>query len=386
MEGLPSAAPGAPGTRYEVLELLGRGGMGDVYRARDRTLGRLVALKFLRGADPERAMRFLREARAQARIDHPNVCKVFDAGESGGQAYLAMQLVEGERMDLAARGLAPQQKARWLKAAAEAVEAAHALGVIHRDLKPSNILVLTGEGARREPVIMDFGLAYEAGEGHGLTSTGAVMGTPAYMSPEQARGALEAIGPHTDVYGLGATLYELLVGEPPFTGATPLETLNRVLHDDPAPPRERLPDLDADLETVCLKCLSKEPALRYASARALAEDLGRYLDGAPILGQRPRLTHRLRRAVAQAPRGGVRLRRLPGGHAAARGLRGPGLAGGAGAPGSHGLARPVGRATGPAGAGDRGFRARLPGPAPARHAARAAARPGADGPHGGVAA
>ncbi|QDE91484.1 protein kinase [Myxococcus xanthus] len=299
--GLPPAAPGtvpaAPGARYELLGLLGRGGMGDVYRARDRTLGRPVALKFLRGADPERAMRFLREARAQARIDHPNVCKVFDAGEMDGQAFIAMQLVEGERMDAAARGLTPVEKARWLKAAAEAVEAAHALGVIHRDLKPSNIMVLPGEGARREPVIMDFGLAYEAGEGHGLTSTGAVMGTPAYMAPEQARGELEAIGARTDVYGLGATFYELLVGEPPFTGATPLETLNRVLHDDPVPPRERVPDLDADLETVCLKCLSKEPALRYASARALAEDLGRYLDGAPILGQRPRLTHRLRRAA-----------------------------------------------------------------------------------------
>ncbi|NVJ16239.1 protein kinase domain-containing protein [Myxococcus sp. AM010] len=293
----PGTAPAAPGARYEVLGLLGRGGMGDVYRARDRTLGRPVALKFLRGADPERAMRFLREARAQARIDHPNVCKVFDAGETDGQAFIAMQLVEGERMDVAARGLAPLEKARWLKAAAEAVEAAHVLGVIHRDLKPSNIMVLPGEGARREPVIMDFGLAYEAGEGHGLTSTGAVMGTPAYMAPEQARGELDAIGARTDVYGLGATLYELLVGEPPFTGATPLETLNRVLHDDPVPPRERVPDLDADLETVCLKCLSKEPALRYASARALAEDLGRYLDGAPILGQRPRLTHRLRRAA-----------------------------------------------------------------------------------------
>ncbi len=293
----PGTAPATPGARYEVLELLGRGGMGDVYRARDRTLGRPVALKFLRGADPARAMRFLREARAQARIDHPNVCKVFDVGEADGQAFIAMQLVEGERMDVAARGLAPTEKARWLKAAAEAVEAAHALGVIHRDLKPANIMVLPGEGARREPVIMDFGLAYEAGEGHGLTSTGAVMGTPAYMAPEQARGALDAIGARTDVYGLGATLYELLVGEPPFTGATPLETLHRVLHDDPAPPRERVPDLDADLETVCLKCLSKEPALRYASARALAEDLGRYLDGAPVLGRRPRLTYRLRRAA-----------------------------------------------------------------------------------------
>ncbi|MCY1040102.1 protein kinase [Corallococcus sp. bb12-1] len=283
--------------RYELLEPLGRGGMGEVHRARDRRLGRVVALKFIQGADPERAMRFLQEARAQARIDHPNVCKVFEVGELGARAYIAMQLVEGEHLDRAARALSLPEKIRVMKEAAEAVHEAHRLGVIHRDLKPSNILVTQAADGRRTPILLDFGLAYEAGLGHGLTATGEVMGTPAYMSPEQARGDLRAIDRRSDVYSLGATLHELLTGSPPFTGATPLETLRRVLHEEPAPLRARVPHLDAELETLCLKCLAKEPGQRYASARALAEDLGRYLDGVPILGRRPGLANRLKRVA-----------------------------------------------------------------------------------------
>ncbi|NNB84030.1 serine/threonine-protein kinase [Corallococcus exiguus] len=287
--------PASHRERYALLSLLGRGGMGEVHRARDLRLDREVALKFLRGASPERAMRLLQEARAQARLDHPNICRVLEAGELGGRPYIAMQLVEGEPLDRAAASLSVPEKVRVMRAAAEAVHEAHRLGVIHRDLKPSNVL-LTRDGAGRPvPVIVDFGLAYDAGLGHGLTATGEVMGTPAYMAPEQARGDLRAIDRRCDVYGLGATLYELLAGVPPFTGATPLETLNAVLHDEPPSLRASLPHLDAELETLCLKCLQKDPAQRYGSARALAEDLGRYLDGEPILGRRPGPGHRLRR-------------------------------------------------------------------------------------------
>ncbi|CAM3340803.1 protein kinase [Corallococcus sp. ZKHCc1 1396] len=295
--GTREAASAVAWERYELLGPLGRGGMGEVHRARDRRLGRVVALKFIQGADPERAMRFLQEARAQARIDHPNVCKVFEVGEVGAKAYIAMQLVDGEHLDRAARSMSLPEKVRVMKEAAEAVHEAHRLGVIHRDLKPSNILVTQAPDGRPTPILVDFGLAYEAGLGHGLTATGEVMGTPAYMSPEQARGDLRAIDRRSDVYSLGATLHELLTGSPPFTGATPLETLTQVLHEEPAPLRAKVPHLDGELETLCLKCLAKEPGQRYASARALAEDLGRYLEGTPILGRRPGLAYRLKRAA-----------------------------------------------------------------------------------------
>ncbi|MCY1023798.1 protein kinase domain-containing protein [Pyxidicoccus sp. MSG2] len=281
--------------RYEFIEPLGRGGMGEVYKARDLRLGRVVALKFIRGAHPDRVMRLLREARAQARIDHPNICKVYEVGEVGAKAYIAMQLVGGQRVDQAPMSV--PEKVRVMKEVTEAIHEAHRLGVIHRDLKPANILVSSGEDGRWLPVVLDFGLAYEVDQGHGLTETGAVMGTPAYMAPEQARGDVRSIDRRTDVYGLGATLYELLAGVPPFTDPTLMGTLTKVLHEEPPPPRMRVPQLASDLETLVLKCLSKEPDLRYPSARALAEDLGRYLDGEPILGQRPGLLYRLKRGA-----------------------------------------------------------------------------------------
>jgi eukaryotic-like serine/threonine-protein kinase len=281
--------------RYEFIELLGRGGMGEVYKARDRRLDRVVALKFIRGADPDRVMRFLQEARAQARIDHPHVCKVYEVGEVGGKAYIAMQLVGGQRLDEAAADMSLPEKVRVMREVAAAIHEAHRLGIIHRDLKPSNIMVELGEDGRRSPVVMDFGLAYELGHGHGLTATGTLMGTPSYMAPEQARGELRSIDRRSDVYSLGATLYELLAGVAPFTDETLVGTLAKVLHEEPPPLRARVPHLDSDLETLVLKCLSKEPEQRYPSARALAEDLGRYLDGEPILGRRPSLLHRLRR-------------------------------------------------------------------------------------------
>ncbi len=287
--------PVAHWERYEFLGLLGRGGMGEVYEARDRRLGRAVALKFIRGAEPGRVMRLLQEARAQARIDHPNVCKVYEVGEVAGKAYIAMQLVRGQRLDEAALEMTLTAKVGVMRQVAEVVHEAHRLGVVHRDLKPANIMVDPADGGRPQPVVMDFGLAYEVSQGHGLTAAGALMGTPAYMAPEQARGDVQSVDRRSDVYSLGATLYELLAGAAPFAAATTHATLEKVLHEDPAPLRARAPHVPRDLETVTLKCLHKDPARRYDSARALAEDLQRYLDGEPILGRRPGLAERLGR-------------------------------------------------------------------------------------------
>ncbi|MCY1022834.1 serine/threonine-protein kinase [Pyxidicoccus sp. MSG2] len=281
--------------RYEFLERLGQGGMGEVFEARDRRLGRRVALKFIRDANTERADRFLQEARTQVRIDHPHVCKVFEVGEVGGRPYIAMQLVAGQGLDHAASGMSLTEKVQVMRDVAAAVHEAHRLGVIHRDLKPSNILVERHEGGRWFPIVVDFGLAYDDAHGHGLTHTGALLGTPSYMAPEQARGDLAHIDRRTDVYSLGATFYELLTGVTPFSAATAADVVTKVLQEEPPSPRAHVPDLPGDLETLVLKCLNKEPEQRYASARALAEDLGRYLDGEPILARRPGLLYRWRR-------------------------------------------------------------------------------------------
>jgi len=281
--------------RYEFVELLGRGGMGEVYKARDRRLGRIVALKFIRGSDPDLVMRFLQEARAQARIDHPNICKVYEVGEVQGKAYIAMQFVEGQRLEHAATRMSQPEKVRVLQEVAAAIHEAHKQGVIHRDIKPTNIVVERGENGRYFPVVMDFGLAYDVSHGHGLTLSGALLGTPSYMAPEQARGDLSSIDRRSDVYSLGATLYELLVGVAPFTDATLVGTLEKVLYQEPPSLHSRVPQIDRNLEIIVLKCLSKEPHQRYPSARALSEDLARFLDGEPIIGQRPSLPYRLRR-------------------------------------------------------------------------------------------
>jgi serine/threonine-protein kinase len=269
--------------------------MGEVYKARDRRLGRTVALKFILGSDPELVMRFLQEARAQARIDHPNICKVYEVGEVQGKAYIAMQFVEGQRLDRAAATMTQAEKVRVIQEVAVAIHEAHRQGVIHRDLKPTNIVVERSESGRYFPVVMDFGLAYDASHGHGLTLSGALLGTPSYMAPEQARGDLANIDRRSDVYSLGATLYELLVGTAPFTDPTLAGTLDKVLNAEPPSLHSRMPQIERDLEIIVLKCLSKEPHQRYPSARALAEDLARFLDGEAIIGQRPSLPYRLRR-------------------------------------------------------------------------------------------
>ena len=281
--------------RYELLGMLGTGGMAEVYQARDRQLDRVVALKLLTGADPNLRMRFLREARAQARIDHPNVCRVYEVGEVAGRAYLALQFVDGEPLHRAAARMSFDDRAAVMRTVALAIHEAHRLGIVHRDIKPSNVIVERSEDGRWSPVVMDFGLARHVGSDTRLTVSGSPIGTPAYMSPEQARGEPAAIDRRSDVYGLGATLYELLTGRPPFHGASVAATLAHAIHDEPPAPSRVATSVPGDLETIALKCLAKDPAQRYPSARAVAEDLGRYLDGEPIVGRRPSPWQRLRR-------------------------------------------------------------------------------------------
>ncbi|HWO24260.1 MAG TPA: protein kinase [Kofleriaceae bacterium] len=289
-----TSPPTAAWDRYELLELLGKGGMGAVYKARDRRLGRTLAIKLIQGADPNLTLRFLREARAQARIDHPNVCRVYEVGEVEGRPYIALQLVAGEPLHQAAARMSLDEQIAAMRDVALAIQEAHRLGIVHRDIKPANILVERTADGRVHPVVMDFGLARETTVEAGLTETGALLGTPAYMSPEQARGDVRAVDRRSDVYSLGATLYELLTGRAPFSTTSLAETLRQVIHDDPPAPRGVVRSLPVDLETIVLQCLAKDPAQRYPSARALADDLGRYLDGEPILGRRLSLWQRLR--------------------------------------------------------------------------------------------
>ena len=270
---------------YELLEEIAHGGMGAVYKARQVSLSRLVALKLIlagRLADVEDVGRFRREAEAAAQLDHPGIVPVYEVGEHNGQHFFSMGLVEGESLaHRVARGPLPAREAAALvQAVAEAMAYAHGHGVIHRDLKPGNILV-DREG---RPRITDFGIAKRMTEDSGQTRVGEVMGTPSYMPPEQARGSKD-VGPAADVYALGAVLYALLDGRPPFQAATVQETLRQVMDQEPMPPRRLNPSVPRDLETICLKCLQKDPRRRYASAAALAEDVRRYLAEEPILAR-----------------------------------------------------------------------------------------------------
>jgi eukaryotic-like serine/threonine-protein kinase len=282
--------PDLPG--YEVMSRLGRGGMGVVYAARDHQLGRAVAIKMLRDGDldPAQRRRFLTEAKATASLNHPHIVQVFGLGEHRGQPYLVMELVDGPTLQqcIAGKSQPPRDAALLIQLLAQAVHAAHERRIIHRDLKPSNVLLArpAAEAALNcawgWPKITDFGLARLLDTADGPTRTGDVAGTPSYMAPEQALGRLDAIGPATDIYALGVMLYELLTDRPPFRSATVSAILHQLLHDDPIPPRRLQPEVPRDLETICLSCLHKEPARRYCSAQALADDLGRCLAGKPI--------------------------------------------------------------------------------------------------------
>jgi serine/threonine-protein kinase len=285
---------------YEFTEEIGRGGMGVVYLARQTTLNRTVAVKLLlSGAYSSEAAlrRFQLEAEAAAGLQHPNIVGIHDYGEWEGQPYYAMDLIPGRNLaDLCdGRPLPAARAAEILRDLAQAVHYAHQKGILHRDLKPSNVLI--GEDGR--PRITDFGLAKWLDNSAGATVSGQMLGSPSYASPEQASGRLDKIGVASDVYGLGALFYHLLTGRAPFNASTPAETLRLVLNTDPAPPRLLNPTLPRELETICLKCLAAEPERRYASAAALGEDLGRYLDNRPILARPPNAIYRLRKFTAR---------------------------------------------------------------------------------------
>jgi serine/threonine-protein kinase len=292
--------PQVPG--YEVESVLGRGGMGIVFRARHLRLNRLVALKMsLAGmsGEPRERERFQREAEAEAALRHPNIVQVHDVGEHDGRPYFTMELVEGGSLaqKLAGTPQPGRHAAALVATLAAAVQVAHQGGIVHRDLKPANVL-LTADGT---PKIADFGVARRLEGGAGLTQTGVPVGTPSYMAPEQARGQTHAIGPAVDVYALGAILYELLTGRPPFHGETPAATVLQVISEDPVSPTRLNARVPRDLETICLKCLHKDPQRRYPTAAALADDLQRFLRGEPIAARPAGLTERLGKWVCRRP-------------------------------------------------------------------------------------
>jgi WD40 repeat protein len=317
---------------YELLGEIARGGMGVVYRARHVSLNRVVALKMIlagRLASPAEVRRFRTEAEAAAGLDHPNIVPIYEVGQCAGRHYFTMKLLDGPSLaEVRSKtvAIAPADAARLVAAVARAVHYAHQRGILHRDLKPANILIADSDhdSASRNPgtvIVTDFGLAKRAETPDGPTETGMVVGTPAYMAPEQAAGQGNRLTTAADVWAVGAILYELLTGQPPFKAATVADTLLKVRLDDPTPPRVLRPGVPRDLETVCLKCLRKNPAERYAGAGELADDLDRFLTGEPILarpaGRWERAVKWVRRHPAAAATVAVVLLLAVGGSAAA---------------------------------------------------------------------
>ena len=278
---------------YELLDEIARGGMGVVFKARQVNLNRIVALKMILAgqlANDSDVKRFYAEAEAAARLDHPGIVPIFEIGQHDGQHYFSMAYIEGESLakKIANGPLPPREAAKLVKKVAEAVEYAHRKGIVHRDLKPANVL-LDGQG---QPKVTDFGLAKLLKGDSGLTGTGQILGTPSYMPPEQAEGQVDQIGPQADVYALGAILYCLLTGRPPFQAANPIDTLLQVIHQEPLSPRALNPTIPRDLDTICLKCLEKDSLRRYPSAQELADELERFSNDEPIQARPPAVAER----------------------------------------------------------------------------------------------
>lgn len=283
---------------YELLEEIARGGMGVVFRSRQVSLNRSVAVKMILAgelASPGDVARFKLEAEAAANLDHPNIVPIYEIGETNGQHYFSMKLITGRSLAAALKedeGKPPndnrtiRQRVQLVSSVARAAHFAHQRGIIHRDLKPANILM----DSQGQPHVTDFGLAKSLSNDSALTQTGAIVGTPSYMAPEQAHGSARHVTTAADIYGLGAILYAVLTGRPPFEAATPLETLLRVQNDSPVPLRHHNRLIESDLEIICLKCLAKNPDDRFRSAGELADDLDRWLRGEPILAVPPSLT------------------------------------------------------------------------------------------------
>jgi serine/threonine-protein kinase len=290
-------------TGFEILEELGRGGMGVVYKARQINLGRLVALKMVLAgahAGPDELDWFQREAEAVASLQHPDIVRIHDVGQADGLPYLSLEFIDGGSLAQQMTGR-PQDitRAAWtIRTVARAIHAAHRQGIVHRDLKPANIL-LAADG---RPKITDFGLARRLGDDSDWTRTGTIVGTPDYMAPEQTRGQAQDAGHLVDQHALGAILYELLTGRPPFRGATPSDTIEQVRTQEPVPPTRLRPGVPRDLETICLKCLQKEAQRRYVDAEALADDLDRFLDGRPVLARPVSTVEHLGRWCRHNPR------------------------------------------------------------------------------------
>ncbi len=293
--------PELPG--YEILEVIGRGGMGVVYKALHTRLDRLVALKMVLAgahASPDELARFSTESQAVAQLQHPGIVQIYEVGEHDGLPYFSLEFVSGGSLahQIDGKPQPTREAAEMVRELTLAMREAHRRNIIHRDLKPANVL-LTSEGA---PKITDFGLAKRLDADSQQTHTGAIMGSPSYMAPEQAWGQTHQIGPLTDVYALGAILYELLIGRPPFQGATVIETIELVRTEEPVPPTRLQPKIPVDLETICLKCLQKDPGKRYSDANSLAEDLQRFLEDRPILARPAGTAERLARWCRRNPK------------------------------------------------------------------------------------
>ncbi len=291
LSGIPEGEPWGP---YRLLNILGEGGMGRVYKAMDPVLERPVALKILQHTGGKNVERFFNEARAQARVEHPYVAKVFAMGEAEGLPFIAMQYVNGTTLKEAAGKLRLEEKVRIIAQVCEGVHAAHRLGIIHRDLKPGNVMVEKTPEGEWQPLVLDFGLAWIS-EGTALTQAGQTVGTPQYMSPEQARG--QPLDRRSDVYALGVTCFEFICGRPPFEGDQPLDILRKATETEPPRPRTLVPDLPLDLDIIILKALEKNPADRYDSAKAMGDDLYHYLNGEPIFARPLSRTGRMKKWV-----------------------------------------------------------------------------------------